>query len=463
MGLCLSIPNQVSHRRKLVEKVNELGETELILAAKSGHYQRCLGLISAGAAVNYYNDRYYYYTPLISASYGGHVDIINLLLDAGADIEKKGNDGYSPLFIAASKGYYEAVKILCSRGADVHSQNMFNKTPLMGAIAKGDLEIVHFLLSQGAQLVSKDRNGKILQLALNEAAQRNRLDIVPILLQRGANVNETDEYGWTPLLTASIYHNFEMCKLLVQHGANVKICDRQGVTPLMYSLSTGIINMVKYFLEQGSDIEAKTYMGDTALLLAVERSKVDCVKLLLQWGAETDIEDKFGNTLLSAAAKVNAFDIVKILLPFSTDAQIKKFHVALEEQESLNDIFTEVVSTVKSDKWYAEDDFKKILIGLRSEDADLIIFRLVISICPFRLKGRKVRQMIARFIKERDNLQDVENSCVLERFCDIVTKFLSTEIMKKFDSECCKCRSCNGAVIVYCECTVTQTFYPPYD
>lgn len=100
------------------------------------------------------------YTPLHYAATGGHTDVIEVLLDAGADVNARGSRGETPLLLAASKGNVEVVELLIDNGADVNQPGSDKRTPLHKAAMVGDLEVVKALLKGGADPAAVDRGGK---------------------------------------------------------------------------------------------------------------------------------------------------------------------------------------------------------------------------------------------------------------------------------------------------------------
>jgi len=110
------------------------------------------------------------YTALHHAAVGGHLDVIEVLLDKGAKLDAIGSRGETALYLAASKGNYEVVKLLSEHGANVDRASSDGKTPLHRAAMAGDSDTVTVLLDAGADASLKDRSGKT---AL-EMAQRYR-------------------------------------------------------------------------------------------------------------------------------------------------------------------------------------------------------------------------------------------------------------------------------------------------
>ena len=119
------------------------------------------------------------------------VELAKLVLDYGMDVDVRDGEGYTPLFLAPELGAsLPVVKLLVERGADIHVDN---DNPLWSAIwhvsyGFGCMPLVRYLVKQGSQ-----------PRGLTHAAEAGKLRIVKLLLELGANVNEIDEDGHTPL------------------------------------------------------------------------------------------------------------------------------------------------------------------------------------------------------------------------------------------------------------------------
>ncbi|MBF0280301.1 MAG: ankyrin repeat domain-containing protein [SAR324 cluster bacterium] len=90
-------------------------------------------------------------TPLIVTSWSGNVAITKLLIEKGADVNKKNDLGLSPLLAASGKGHFEIVKLLLDHGAEVNVKNSKGKTPLNAAREIYHVPIYKLLLEKGAK------------------------------------------------------------------------------------------------------------------------------------------------------------------------------------------------------------------------------------------------------------------------------------------------------------------------
>jgi ankyrin repeat protein len=98
-------------------------------------------------------------TPLMYACAGGHLDVVEILLQSGANVEDHNENGHTPLMEAASAGYVNVAKVLLENGAGINTHsNEFKESALTLACYKGHLEMVRFLLAAGADQVSQRRS-----------------------------------------------------------------------------------------------------------------------------------------------------------------------------------------------------------------------------------------------------------------------------------------------------------------
>ena len=153
-----------------------------------------------------------------------------------------------------------------------------------------------------------------LENQLISAAKSGDVAGIQAALDRGANIEATDNDGQTALMQAARWGHADAVKLLLEKGANVKSTDKNGTTALLCAAPNGSADMVKLLLEKGSDIEAKDDDGYTALMNAAIKGSADVVKLLLDNGANIEAKNRDGKTALMFAFKFGNVDVVNILL-----------------------------------------------------------------------------------------------------------------------------------------------------
>jgi predicted LPLAT superfamily acyltransferase len=150
---------------------------------------------------------------IFGASMWGHTQTVAMLLENGADVNAKNNDGKTVLMLASWYGHTETVAMLLEKGADVNAK-MKGETALHMASFLGHTETVAILLDAGADANEKLPFGTT---ALIWASERGHPETVRILLERGADVNAKTDYDYTALMAASKYGHTEIEKLLKQY------------------------------------------------------------------------------------------------------------------------------------------------------------------------------------------------------------------------------------------------------
>jgi hypothetical protein len=163
-------------------------------------------------------------TPLTRAVQTENLEVVRLLLDAGADRNLADADEYSPLHHAASLGLTDIARILVSKGANTRAIDDTGRTPAMLAAYYGNKEVLKALLRAGLRVGDADRYGNTL---LGAAAEGGQLETARYLIGRGADVNAQDRWHNSILDRARRYgRNKALESLLVSKGA------RPGAPPI---------------------------------------------------------------------------------------------------------------------------------------------------------------------------------------------------------------------------------------
>jgi ankyrin repeat protein len=156
--------------------------------------------------------------------------IIKLLIDNGADVNIKDDNGNTSLIDACQHIYNqnpELIKLLIKNGADVNNRNKHGVTAIQSvAKSSGDdlnkknaIEIVKLLIKNGADVNLSGHYHSTRVSPLEEAVLANNFEIAELLIKNGANVNSMGYYG-TPLMKAQ---SVKMAKLLIENGADINI------------------------------------------------------------------------------------------------------------------------------------------------------------------------------------------------------------------------------------------------
>ena len=241
-------------------------------------------LLERGADVNACNK--WRETPLLIAANNGHSDAVTALLRSGADPGLCSEAGWSALTFAAHKGYDEIVSSLLHAGAPVNCRVTEDlSTPLHKACAgskPGHLSAVHMLLEGDADVHALN---KWRETPLLTAANHGQCEAVEALLDYGADPCKCTDTGWSPLSIAAYKGHDEVVRLLLEEGAPTEE-DDPTLSALLQAATKGLPDTVMLLLEHGADHTVTTKKGDTALAILVEQNLIDAaVEMVTDYGA----------------------------------------------------------------------------------------------------------------------------------------------------------------------------------
>ena len=190
-----------SYKRRVKLMFCKEMQMELWIAINKGNACEVRKITSSGMMdVNYMERKM---TPLYLASTKGFKDVVQLLLQEGADPNKVCLDaGWSPLHIAAIHGYIDVVQLLLEEGAEINLQNGLGSTPLFFAVMWSRRDMVQFLLKQGADPNIARRDGCTpLYNARNQT-----IDVIKLFLRKGVDPNQAVifHYRWQQSMAGKI-------------------------------------------------------------------------------------------------------------------------------------------------------------------------------------------------------------------------------------------------------------------
>ena len=236
------------------------------------------------------------YSPLYFASLGGFYDLAEHLLDKHPeDINTRGGRMLTPLVAALAGKHFHVAELLQRNGADVNVRDIDDDTPLREASWAGAMDIVEWLLNHGADVNVQGHQG---WSPLHSAATNGRHQIFHMLIEHNADIQIQNQFGQSPLHVAagpwSARENIDIMQVLLDRGADPNARDNDGSTPLHhscwwsngnYSSRYGTVEGTRLLLMRGSTIDVEDNNGKTPLQLALKFRRHDIAACLKEHGA----------------------------------------------------------------------------------------------------------------------------------------------------------------------------------
>jgi ankyrin repeat protein len=300
------------------------GVTPLQLAAVNGSAAMITRLIKAGADPNApltpAGD-----TALMMAARTGRTDALRVLIEAGANVNARETwGGTTPLMWAVSEGHVAAATLLIGASADVNARSHY----VAAANGRG---------FEGRTPVSNRTDPKAEEFAsgwltpLMLAAREGHVEVTRLLVNAGADVNQTAGDGKTALALAIFNGQYDVASLLVDAKSDVNRADAQRFTPLFWAVdrrnmetapnfpwmvTADPLPLIRKLLDAGANPNALVnntprarmregsprIVFSTALMRAAFAADLELVKLLLSYGADPSVISRDGETMVSAAA-----------------------------------------------------------------------------------------------------------------------------------------------------------------
>ena len=374
-----------------------LGRTPLMTAARTGNVAAMKVLVDRGADVNA-KETARGTTPLMWAADEGHPAAVKFLIDRGADIAAKSNPAQRGRGPALGKAN-DPRKAVAAQGAAVAAgaaldlrqiREAAGEVPAAGrgraggagapapggrgrGAGRGDGtptgaagddqpdDAAAAAVGFARRAPAPNDGGQLTPLIY--ATRANNLDSVKVLLDAGADINQTSGYGWSPLLVATQNRYYKLGAYLLEHGANPNLTNKGGWTPLYiatdnrniengdYPVRKGDMDHLEFItllLDKGADVNARVKdstetrtvftnqwldeNGATAFFRASQSGDITLMKVLLAKGADPKIATTLGVTALHVAAGIGwvegityewskqaTFDAVRLLIELGLD------------------------------------------------------------------------------------------------------------------------------------------------
>ena len=298
-------------------------------------------------------------SPLIIAAERNHTDIVELLLERGADPSIRDRQGGgTALLRAADYGCISVIETMVKHKVSLHCRDDDERTIMHGACAHGKPDVVRFLKANGLDPNARDKNGLT---PLHEACCEGKVEVVEVLLEIGAEKTLVDHFMRTPSICAWQHGNLSIMRMLDDDKSNSpktlpdveslpmwslaklgysdfvkKMCKEQeakvdvvepcsGNTALHWAVRAKHDDILRFLLESGKlSPDSVNAQHRTPLHLAAGQGNLDATQQLLKFDLELDLEDEWGATALYLAQSNRQMNVAITLIEAGAEIDTDK-------------------------------------------------------------------------------------------------------------------------------------------
>ncbi|XP_031629054.1 uncharacterized protein LOC116344597 [Contarinia nasturtii] len=270
------VENLIKHNAD-VNIVDNNGDDSLYLALKNGFYSIAATLVEHGANLSQYKELS---KSTVLGCVAAKVDLKFRLVLAKNDIHfddwknglemaiKQGDAKTTeliinecpvdlskikkpyPLHLAASGGFEDVIEVLLNNGADINAEDNYGNQPLFWAAYSGRDSIAKQLLNHGAKINTRNKNGFT---PLHLACHEGKTKVVEVLLENGADINATSNKGDTPIMWAAYFNHLDIVQILIKNHANVYLNNNAGTTAREFAREKGYSSIANILMDAERD------------------------------------------------------------------------------------------------------------------------------------------------------------------------------------------------------------------
>ena len=320
-------------------------------------------------------------------------EAISLLVQFGANPDSARRETHAtPLFQAAHDQNIELIRVLLEAGANPNTQDKTGNMPLMEAIAVGSVDVVAILLDAGSSPNIPNNAGFN---AVNQCAQYGHVEILDLLVRAGGQLVSDDMFT-SALHSAAFWDEAEILRvMLTKYKVPVNTLSKINTLPVHPAIRKGHSSCLRVLIEEGANISFKSPLtGDTLLHLAVRENQREAVRLLVKARLNQDEFDNENLTPLMLAVQLNRHDLIPIL--FAAGASLEKRD--MEGNTPLHIAATH--SSLRSAKCILD-----LMQTLRDSNVDVCLFEEKNNKgeTPFDISLNKPKESVSRLFVEYGN------------------------------------------------------------
>jgi len=190
------------------------------------------------------------------------------------------------------------------------------------------------------QSVDKKNSINANTIALIYASEHGHLEIVKLLIEKGANVNESNLSGWTTLFFAINANHLDIANRLIEKGANLLVTNNDNYTTLMLCASKIDFNEITKKIIEIADLKhiniQSTLKKETALTVATKASNLEVAKLLIEKGADIYLKSSMHNNALIYSVQIDNIDIIKYFVEEKNVDITKEINININDEYALH-------------------------------------------------------------------------------------------------------------------------------
>ena len=261
-------------------------------------------------------------TPLHEAAAFGPFELVQLIIDAGADIHAQDMRGQTPLNYAATKGNSSFYNLLAAPYPRTKRSDI--SLALIQAVGNGHVDFIKQAIS--------DAERADIEQAFCEAAENGHAPVLSMIMSSRANDDSEAAHllhaskgGRTALILATMGEHLETVKWLLKYEMDLSLRydmsasitedqDREGATALHHAARRNYSGILELLITSGANINSTDSNGRTALFDAVASPSHDCVSILLIKGIRISITEKAGNSILHEAVSNGSVDFTRLFI-----------------------------------------------------------------------------------------------------------------------------------------------------